>query len=304
MTAVLFNRSFASDEQRRSMLYEGVICVYDGLPQARDFAAFAAEMIEQALAPHDPRAVHEALSPAELAPLLGTLKPAFIHHPESRRLMAALVEALGSDPDDTYLDVPRLRTAYPKGHLTKGIAYAFGAHRDTWYGAPQAQLNWWLPVYPLEPDNVMAFYPRHFDQPVGNDSEHFNYYRRNVERRSVVDFIDEDPRVQPEATDLPRDEPEVRLLPNVGGVILFSGTQLHATVTAPSSMSRYSIDFRSVSRRDVECGAGAPNVDGRCVGTALRDFTRAHDEAPMPEELALALDPQGPREGEMAVFQT
>jgi hypothetical protein len=58
-----------------------------------------------------------------------------------------------------------------------------------------------------------------------------------------------------------------------------------------------------VSRRDVERGRGAPNVDARCVGTALRDFRRAADDTPMPEELAHRLDPRGPAEGELAVFK-
>lgn len=303
MTSVWFNKKFRDDTERRERLYAGEIFVYDGLAAVKEFARFAAELIEAALAPHDPCHVHERLTPRELAPLLGRLKPEFIHHPCSRRLVAEIIAELGGDIDDCHLDVPKLRTAYPSGHLTKGIAFAFAGHRDTWYGAPQAQINWWLPVYPLHADNAMAFYPRYFEAPVENDSDKFNYYRRNVERRSVVEFIDADPRVQPSAKSLSNEEPEVRLLPEVGGVILFSGAQLHATVTSPECRSRYSIDFRTVSQRDIELGLGAPNTDSRCIGTALRDFTRARDSAPIPEALALKLDPVGPSAGEVAVFR-
>jgi hypothetical protein len=303
MTAVWFNRDVRDDEERRERLYAGEIFVYDHLRSVEEFAKFTREMVETALAPHDPRHVHEALSPAELAPLLGRLKPAYTHHPEARRLLTLILRELGTDLDDCYLDVPKLRTAYPTGHLTKGIAYAFPGHRDTWYGGPQAQLNWWLPIYPLTADNAMAFYPRYFAEPVANDSERFNYYRRNVERRDVTQFIHEDPRVQPSALGLGRDEPEVRLLPRVGGLILFSGAQLHATVTSPTSLSRYSVDFRTVSRRDVERGVGAPNADARCTGTALRDFQRSYDKDSMPDELVRLLDPVGPAHDELAVFK-
>lgn len=303
MTAVWFNRSVRDDRERRAMLHVGDVFVYDGVRSVERFAAFTRDMIEAALAPHDPLRVHEALTPAELAPLLGKFKPKFTHHPESRRLLAEILEELGIDRSDCYCDVPKLRTAYPSGHLTKGIAYAFAGHRDTWYGAPQAQINWWLPVYPLNADNAMAFYPRYFDRAVNNDSKNFNYYRRNVERIDVTRFIDSDPRVQPAALDLQKDEPEFRLLPDVGGIILFSGAQLHATVTSPTSASRYSIDFRTVSRSDVEQGAGAANVDSSCTGTALRDFRRSSDGAEMPEDLAQMLDPAGPAAGEMAVFR-
>jgi hypothetical protein len=89
----------------------------------------------------------------------------------------------------------------------------------------------------------------------------------------------------------------------VGGIIVFSGAQLHATVTTPTSLSRYSVDFRTVSRQDVERKRGAPNLDASCIGTALRDFLRARDAAPLPEELAHRLDPIGPATDELAVFK-
>jgi hypothetical protein len=303
MIPIWFNRPVKDDEERRTRLYAGEIFVYDRLRSVQEFARFTREMVEAALAPHDPRHVHEALTPAELAPLLGRLKPTYTHHPEARRLVVGILDELGVDLDDCHLDVPKLRTSYPTSHLTKGIAFAFGGHRDTWYGSPQAQINWWLPIYPLASDNAMAFYPRYFAKPVANDSERFNYYRRNVERRDVAKFIDDDPRIQPAAVGLDADEPEVRLLPEVGGMIVFSGAQLHATVSSPMALSRYSVDFRTVSRRDVELGLGARNVDTRCTGTALRDFRRASDAAAMCEELARKLDPIGPAEGEVAVFK-
>jgi hypothetical protein len=301
-TAIWFNRT-GKDEERRARLYAGEIFVYDRVPAVEKFAAFTRGLVEQALAPHDPRHVHEALTPEELAPLLGKLKPVFTHHPEARRLVARILEELGTDLDDCHMDVPKLRTAYPTGHLTKGIAYAFPWHRDTWYGGPMAQLNWWLPIYPLAADNCMAFDPRNFANPVDNDSDKFNYYRRNVERKDAAQFIKEDPRVQPSAVALGGDEPEFRLLPEVGGIIVFSGAQLHTTVTSASCLSRYSVDFRTVSRSDIESGRGAKNVDTRCIGTALRDFRRVSDAADMPEALARKLDPVGPAADEVAVFK-
>jgi hypothetical protein len=281
MAPIWVNRPVTDDEERRTRLYAGEIFVYDRLRSVQEFAMFTREMVEAAFAPLDPRHAHEALTPAELAPVLGRLKPQYTHHPEARRLVIGILQELGVDLEDAHLDVPKLRTAYPAGHLTKGVAYAFGAHRDTWYGGPQAQINWWLPIYPLAADNAMAFYPRYFATPMANDSARFNYYRRNVERRDLTKFVDEDPRVQPAAIGLGPDEPEVRLL---------------------ASLSRYSVDFRTVSRRDVELGLGAPNVDACCTGTALRDFRRASDAAAMREELARLLDPVGPAQGEVAVF--
>jgi hypothetical protein len=71
---------------------------------------------------------------------------------------------------------------------------------------------------------------------------------------------------------------------------LFSAAQLHSTVPNTSGVTRFSIDFRTVCLRDVIEDRGAPNVDSHCTGTSLRDFVRASDSAPMPEEVALRFD--------------
>jgi len=302
MTAVWINRAIC-DAERRNALYRGEIFVYEGLQSVERFACFARRIIEDAFAPRDPERIHEALDPWQLAAALGKLKPAFTHHPESWRLMTEVLAELDCDLNDIHCDVPKLRTAYPVGHLTKGIAYAFPPHRDMWYAAPRAQINWWLPLYPLDPNNAMAFYPQYFDKPVANDSAAFNYYRRNADRRHTDKFVMEDPRPQPSASALREDEPEIRLLPNVGGLILFSGSQLHRTVPNTSNRSRYSIDFRTVSRADILEDRGAPACDVYCTGTAVRDFRRATNRETMPEELARRLDPIGPSEGEVLVFQ-
>ena len=80
--------------------------------------------------------------------------------------------------------LPKLRTAFPSGHLTTGIAYAFPAHRDTWYSAPRQQINLWLPIYPVRVDNAMAFFLDQFTKAVPNDSATFDYYQANRDRLS------------------------------------------------------------------------------------------------------------------------
>ena len=77
-----------------------------------------------------------------------------------------------------------MRSAYPSHFLTSGIAYAFHPHRDTWYSAPMCQLNWWLPIYPIEPDNAMGFYPRYFSEAIANSSQTYNYYEWNANNRA------------------------------------------------------------------------------------------------------------------------
>jgi hypothetical protein len=205
----------------------------------------------------------------------------------------------GVDLERLYFDVPRLRSAYPSHFLSSGIAYAFHPHRDTWYSAPMCQLNWWLPIYPIEPGNALGFFPRYFGEAVKNNSEIYNYYEWNTKyRATAARHVKSDTREQPMAQqDL--DPVTMRFLPPPGGIIVFSGAQLHETVPNTTNLARYSIDFRTVHYDDVTARRGAPNLDTRCTGTTMRDYLRASDLAHLPEE-AIALYDDDTAKGERA----
>ena len=284
----IFIDSTMTDEERRSRLYAGDIFILSSTEGTRALIDLARKMLEEAFAPYDPRTIHEKKTPEEVAAILGKLKPAFTHHPECKRLIHQIMRENGVDPESLYFDVPRMRSAYPSHFLSSGIAYAFHPHRDTWYSAPMCQLNWWLPIYPIEPNNALGFYPRYFEEPVENNSEIYNYYEWNTKHRATAaQHVKSDTREQPK----PQQELEpvtVRFLPPPGGIIIFSGAQLHETVPNKTNVARYSIDFRTVHYHDVVARRGAPNIDSRSTGTTMRDYLRASDLAHLPEE-AIAL---------------
>ena len=290
MTAVYID-SDISDAERRRALYGGDLFVFSPLPAAVEMAAVARELLEQAFAPHPPETAQHAMGVEEYAAVLSRVKPAFIHDPRCKSLIAQLVAEAGSDPERVHFDVPRLRSATAHDYLTTGIAYAFHAHRDMWYSAPPQQLNWWFPVYPVRPDNGLAFHTRWFARPVPNSSEGYNYYRWNAESRGAASsMVGTDTREQPRATTEVDLEPDVRIVAPVGGPLVFSPQHLHSTVPNTSDVTRFSIDFRTVHLDDLEAGRGADLVDARCTGTTLRDFVRCTDLAPMPADLVARYD--------------
>lgn len=278
-----------TDEQRRERLYMGDLFVYSKSPATIALIELARELLEKAFAPHHPRDIHHHLGAQEVAAILGVLKPNFIHHPECKVLVRRILEERGVDLDKVYFDVPRMRSAYPPDYLATGIAYAFHPHRDTWYSAPQCQLNWWLPIYPVDPDNAMGFYPRYFAEPLSNSSETYNYYTWNEERTNAAKHIGSDPRVQPKAT-VDIDRVTFRVLPPPGGLIVFSGAQLHETVANTTPVARYSIDFRTVHLDDASARRGARNIDSRSTGTTMRDYLRATDLQHLPDDVVKMYD--------------
>jgi hypothetical protein len=62
-----------------------------------------------------------------------------------------------------------------------------------------------------------------------------------------------------------------------GENLVFSGAHFHRTLPQMSGRCRYSLDFRVVHLDDHAAGLGAPNVDNRSRGSALRDYTMPGD---------------------------
>lgn len=289
MTVVYFD-SPMSDAERRARLFKGDIFVYSATPRSRELVAFAREMTERAFAPHFPPDAQHHLEHQSYVDVLAGLKPAFINHPRSKELVSAMLADLGADPAQTYFDVPRLRSMTSE-YLNAGLTLQFETHRDTWFSAPMCQVNWWMPVYDVAEDNVMAFHPAYFASGARNSSRDYNYADWVANgRAAAASQVDKETRKQPELEEPIAMQPDLRVITPPGGVLMFSGAQLHTTVPNTSGRTRFSIDFRTVHLADVEGRDGAANVDSQCTGTTLGDFLRATDLAHLPAELIDSYD--------------
>jgi hypothetical protein len=283
--------SSLNDEGRRHQLYGGNLFAFSAGKSATKLAELARELSEAAFAPHDPQVAQESMPRERYVEILAELKPAFIHHPRAKELIGGLLSELGCDVQRTYFDVPRLRTMAHGDYLKAGLAYQFHAHRDTWFSAPHQQLNWWLPVYAIEPENSMAFHPQYFDSPVRNSSAGYDYGEwTKTGRQQAAKQVTKETRKQPQAEEPLELEPDVRVVTPPGGTLVFSGAQLHSTVPNTTSRTRFSIDFRTVNLDDLVDGVAAPNLDSECTGTTLRDFLRASDLEPLPEDVIALYD--------------
>lgn len=288
---------------RRTKLYSGDIFVHSPCRASEELCALARDLAEEAFSPLDPEIAQHELPVEKFAEILAILKPRFIHHNRCKELIRKIVEAYGDDPEETYFDVPRLRSSTSDGYLTTGIAYAFHPHRDTWFSAPQCQVNWWLPVYPIDSTNGMSLHPEYFSKAIENTSECYNYYRWNKESRaSAAKHIGVDTREQPKAIEVVKLDPDLRIVTPVGGSYQFSAAHLHTSLENLTGKTRFSIDFRTVHRADVASQTGAVNVDSKCTGTNLRDFMRCSDLSKLPEELVGPYDTEPPSEDAVLTY--
>lgn len=298
MTTLYFDRR-TTDAARRARLFAGDLFVHSPNAASLELIELAKRLLLEAFDGRDPRTAQHHYPVQRYAEILSEVKPRFIHHPDCKRLIPRLLAAVGCDLDDTYFDVPRLRTSTSDGYLTTGIAYAFDPHRDTWYSAPMCQVNWWLPIYEIEGDNAMAFHPEYWDRPAANNSWVYDYQRWNATSRfNAVTHVGRDTRVQPELLESIPAEPRIVAVTPPGGLLAFSAAQLHSSIPNHSGVTRLSIDFRVVNASDAAALGGAPNLDSYCTGSAIDDYLRGSDLSHLPESIQgvyRAGHPQPPR---------
>ena len=284
---VFVDPDFSADALRQA-LYKGNLVVLTRLRAVSNFVEYTRDQLTQLFSPHDPEHAHEYFDPAQMAKILGTWKPRFIHADRSKRLICDIIIEAGLPAEYTHYDVPKPRTSFPVGHLTTGVAFAFPWHRDVWYSAPAQQLNWWLPIFAVREDNSMSFDLQNFDRPVPNTSDTFDYYQNNAMRLTTATQVTRERQSRPGAVD---HEPlhDLIVLPAPRAILLFSGAQLHASVPNTSGRARYSVDFRTVDVRDLLADRGAPLVDVHCTGTAIRDFHNVADGGAFDERTVTEL---------------
>lgn len=292
-------------EQMILRAYEGALVIIPPTPASLELCAFARELTEEAFAPYEPTTAQHHLHVDQFVERAGPLKPQFIHHPRTRELQKKYLAELGFDAHRTYLDVPRLRVASSDGYLTSGIGHAQPPHRDTWWSAPKQQIQFWTPIFEMSRYSCMEFFPFYRAAEVANTSEHFNIYRWNATgRKNAAQYRSgDDKRGIPQPREDFTTPGSVQIVLPVGGTVLFSADQLHATSRNTTGKTRFSLDFRIVDVEHVRDDIGAAMVDNRSTGTALRDFRRIADDSEFPADLIAANDSGERSEGDVLVFK-
>ena len=274
-----------SDCERRRALYAGDTIVYTPRTSSRAFCDHAWELIAEAFAPLDPAHAQFELPVERFVAIIAPLKTRFTQHPRSKELLRRLLEDLGCDAHETYFDVPKLRIVSSDGYLTSGVGYAYKAHRDIWYACPPSQINWWLPITEITERCALIIHPKYFDRPVANNSSDFDAYRWNADgRKSAAQHITSDPRPHPHLREKLDLDSQI-IVGHPGSIIAFSAQHLHGTVPNDSGRTRFSIDFRTVHRRDIEEQRGAKLIDNESTGTTIRDFLCLTGYSRLPESV-------------------
>lgn len=255
----------ASPQSLGAALFEGRLLVFEDLPPVRMLASRARAILADVFATDDPATAENRLS-----------APAFRHLAlRARKVIGQddtivghwrdALATIGYLPGDTWLDRIRLRAVPSRGDIDHPRLRVLPPHRDTWGSGIAAQINWWLPLYPLSDTRTMLLWPAAFRHPVANDSANWSFdaFRRSGSADYPLLPVAQEP---PPAPALP-----VSIAP--GQLLAFSAAHLHGGVNDGSGVTRFGIDTRTVWDPDRCAGRGAPNVDCAAGTEMLRWYS-------------------------------
>lgn len=267
---------------RLERLYAGDVFLDAPQPATREVVRFLWRLLTRAYSEGDPREAHLRLPSDEHFGRLTDVRREVLQSPETLFLLREVLQMGGWPLERTYFDLLRVRGVVSGAERNPDTAQAYLPHRDTWYANPPAQINLWIAVSDVGEDEAFAFWPAHWEGPVANDSETFDYARW----QEYGGWQTPDPRKRyPTVLEAPRG-PELRVAAPSGACLAFSGTHLHGTRAHASGRTRFSVEFRVVLLDDLFALLARRLLDSRAVGTTLLDFLRASDFAPFPKDLA------------------
>lgn len=277
---VELDNALSKEEKRRRILVQGVIARIPADDLTQSLVTHALNQVSDYFG-EPPRKCAALLSKEDRGKFLSQLtlaKAALAKDEQARQLVCRIAVRHLNDAALTCYDQPRLRVvpaALDRADGSrKAVSPSHSCHRDTWYANAQSQINFWLPLHDVSPEETFRFYSDYFDKAVANTSSQFDYSRwskeigfGNAEKRASSFY----PTVE---VDGPRESEGRSFALKQGDLIVFAAAHLHQTVKHHQSLARFSIDFRTVQEGDSQKGITAPSQDNFSRGDACVDYLK------------------------------
>ncbi len=272
MVAIISNSNKNIDQIYKNCITSGNIFVQDYSEDLEGIIDYTKNLIAKYFKTDvGAQTLQESLELEEFVDLASGLKTEFTDSQSTHKLFQSFLKKINLN-EDIYFDKPRLRIVTYNKYLETGVGYAYKPHRDSWYAGPISQLNFWLPVFDVDENSSLAFFPSFWDKPIKNQSKNFDYsYWQNNFRKIAKNQIGSENRSHPLPEENIDYSNEIRIACNSGQAIVFAGTHLHATVPNTSSKTRFSIDFRII-KKDYFNNNFGKNVDTESTGSTVTDF--------------------------------
>jgi len=269
-----------SSEEWRNRIYDGSVFLMTKIDASQKLCDFAQECIKKYIDDKNPQSAYLDWPIEEFIDKTNALQGYFINCQPVKDIIKNFVIEIGEDPEEYFFDVPRIRVIPNYDYLNSGVSYVYKAHRDTWYGMPSCQINAWMPIFPIEPEEAMPLYPEYFSKRLENSSVEFDLkHWVEVERPLAIKQKTTESRKHPMALETIDPRSTVLLAGSKGDTILFSGRHLHGSQPNQGNRIRYSIEFRLYNGSDLDNKRGPGRLDDRSSNKNYwaRDLFRVSD---------------------------
>lgn len=258
-------RPGAPPAELSAALFDGALVVVRGLAPVKRLCRRVRTLVQEVFENPDPVRAETRMAPAAFREAAVRARKAVQQDTIVDQCWRESLAAIGYDPAACWLDRIKLRVVPSSKAMHGRVIRPLPPHRDTWGSGIMAQVNWWLPLYPLDARRTVLLWPDMFRRPIANDSAGWDY-------EALIHGDRKDYPLLPIATQAPQ-EAAVPVLIEPGCLLAFSAAHLHASTTDASGLCRFSIDTRSIWADDLGAGRGAPDVDG-CARRAHWEWFR------------------------------
>ncbi len=230
--------------------------------------------IKSAFPEGDPELISSGLPFKSLNKRMNVLRASVYDDSNIKKKFIPILEYLEIPVDDFYSDLFRLRCVPSFFQEREGSELVQYLHRDPWYANPQCQLNFWIPLSPVEEGSGFGIYTEYFDRPIPNNSDQFDYSHW-LETGGFQ--ANENPKLQekifPKPSQLPENSKIDSVYGSFGDVVIFSSHHLHGTQANTMDRSRFSLEIRFVLKEWIQKKLGPTNLDNLSHGTTLGEMT-------------------------------
>lgn len=245
-------------------LFDGALVIFEDLSPVTRLVQRARAILNRTFETDEPGLAERHLSASDFRSLAMQAREAVATDGIVARHWWDTLAIIGFRKDATWLDRIRLRVVPSRDDIGHQRLQTVPPHRDTWGSGIMAQINWWLPLYPLVERSTMLLWPDAFRLPIANTSGEWSFQAFRNGKQDGYPLL-------PVACSRP-DRPGVPVLIEPGQLLGFSAAHLHAGVRDESGWTRFGVDTRSVWEPDRIAGRGALNVDGAARGEMWRWF--------------------------------
>jgi len=250
-----------SDVERAEILFEGDLIIHQQVTPLQGLIDYVCELLSGYFEGLEPTRAQESLSKDDFLFKCGEVQRIFRTSETPKQLFFEALAYCGMQLEHNYYDHFPMRIVPFDSTHRGGHRSAIGHHRDTWGSNIHSQMNWWAPLFSLEAERTIAFYPDYWSKPLANNTATWSFdeyllmrSKGNPERQIAYPSA-------PQPMESIDESGVIKVVLQPGELLNFSSAHLHASVPNTTKETRFSVEMRTFNSDDIQKTREAPNID-------------------------------------------